>query len=328
MRKAERFMSLKNAAELCRFLRLSPTDFNYHLNHPLYYSFKIPKKKGGQRTIQAPNEDLKSIQKKLNYFLQINYLKHVPKAVHGFVLCPKDYQTSRSIISNAQVHVGQNHLLNIDLQDFFPSISAKRVRTVLMSPPFHFNEAVATFISLFGSFEKKLPTGAPSSPVLSNIVCYQMDLELETFCEQHAIRYTRYADDMSFSSHRYFGNMTLVKIRNIIASHDFTVNEKKLRLQSKHRQQVVTGLTVNEKVNVNRRYIKHLRAILHCWKIEGLESAASKHAQHCNEDTYDTRQFTDKIYGKIEFVGQVTKKDSDYVQLFLSFAENFLGKED
>ena len=316
---ANKFLSLKHTFEFANLLMVDPVKLNYHINKPLYYSFQVPKKSGGIRKIQSPNEDLKRIQKSLNYFLQLVYLSVKPNSVHGFVRKPGAKDVVFNIISNAAVHVNSKYVLNMDLQDFFPSISAKQVRDVLLAEPFNFCPEIATLVALLGSYEKRLPTGSPCSPVLANMVCYEMDKELELYCLVNSINYTRYADDLSFSGNNYFEQNTIDQIKTIINRNQFTVNTKKTRVHSSCSQQTVTGLVVNQKVNVDRKYIRNLRAILHHWKLNGLEKATIKHFN----GVYDSLKFINKIKGKIEFVGQVRgKEDGIYLKLKEKFILN------
>ncbi len=158
--------------------------FNYHLNKPLYIQFTIPKKRNGKREITAPNEDLKQMQKRLNYFLQHIYYTLKPDCVHGFVRTPVREEKISSIVSNAAPHVGKKYLLNIDLKDFFDTITAKRVKEVLFKEVNLFkNETLVNCITLLSTYKGKLPTGAPTSPVLANMVCLELDKELEMFCD-------------------------------------------------------------------------------------------------------------------------------------------------
>jgi RNA-directed DNA polymerase len=251
--------------------------------------------------------------------LQLVYLSVKPNSVHGFVRKPGTEDAVFNIISNAAVHVNSKYVLNMDLQDFFPSISAKQVRDVLLAEPFNFHSEIATLVALLGSYEKRLPTGSPCSPVLANMVCYEMDKELELYCLANSINYTRYADDLSFSGNNYFEQNTIDQIKTIINKNQFTVNTKKTRVHSSCSQQTVTGLVVNQKVNVDRKYIRNLRAILHHWKLNGVEKATLKHFN----GLYDSLKFINKIKGKIEFVGQVRgKEDGIYIKLKQKFISN------
>src|SRR5690606_17442000 len=197
------------------------------------------------------------------YFLQAYYLCIKPTAVFGFVINPHYLGHACHIAENAKMHTDKKHVLNIDLKDFFPNISASRVQSVFKSSYFNFDAPMATALTLLTTYQGKLPTGAPTSPVLSNFVCLKLDADLKNFCETKALQFTRYADDLTFSSHHQISTDTVLDLINLIKKNGFEINDKKLRLQSSNRKQVVTGLTVNQKVNVDRKLLKKVRAMLH-----------------------------------------------------------------
>lgn len=178
------FLSIDKPAELTRFLKTSFFQLEEILNNPTYKNYTIKKKRGGTRQIFAPEKHLKSIQKRLNYFLQAYYLWIKPNEVHGFVVNPHYLGTHCNIVENAKVHVNKKFVLNIDLKDFFPSISARQVKEIFSSTCFNFNEQISTALALLTTYEGKLPIGAPSSPVISNFVCLELDLALKEFCQK------------------------------------------------------------------------------------------------------------------------------------------------
>jgi RNA-directed DNA polymerase len=321
--RAEKFLRVRNLYQFQSLLKLDPFLLNYHLNKPIYFNFQIPKKKGGRRIIQSPNEALKEMQQTLNYYLQAVYYSLKPKSVHGFVFNPNGIEAAFNIVSNASHHCNKKTVLNMDLKDFFSSITAKQVKHVLMSPPFDLKDEVATVIALLGTFEKKLPTGAPTSPVLSNMVCYQMDKQLEEYCSTCDLTYTRYADDLTFSSNSKIPNRVIDELNCIITNFGFQLNEKKFRIQSSASKQMVTGLVVNKRVNVDRKYIRNLRAILFSCEKMGIELACAKHYQLTDLKLVDIPKFVRKIKGQIEFVGQVRGvNDSIYKKLKSKFQGN------
>lgn len=326
--KAERFRQLKYTYQFRSLLKLNPLILNYHINKPIYYTFQIPKKSGGSRSICAPNEYLKEIQSKLNIYLQAAYFYIKPKGVHGFVYNPYSGIGKTFIVSNAQVHCNKKHVLNMDIKDFFPSITAKQVRDALTSAPLNMSDEVAVIIALLGTYKKTLPTGAPSSPILSNIVCLEMDKELEEYCSRSGLNYTRYADDLTFSSDAMISSETINGLRDIITKRGFTLNEKKFRLISSKGKQVVTGLVVNKKVNVDRKYIRRLRAMLHSWEKMGVELAAAKHFKATSLNSEDVSKFICRLQGQISFVGQVRGTDDNlYKKLNAAFASTLSSNE-
>ena len=343
------FLSIDKPAELTRFLKTSFFQLEEILNNPTYKNYTIKKKRGGTRQIFAPEKHLKSIQKRLNYFLQAYYLWIKPNEVHGFVVNPHYLGTHCNIVENAKVHVNKKFVLNIDLKDFFPSISARQVKEIFSSTCFNFNEQISTALALLTTYEGKLPIGAPSSPVISNFVCLELDLALKEFCqkinseyfyndnnklihkkkqfvffETYDIAYSRYADDITFSSNIPISTEMLSNIISIIHQYGFELNEKKLRFKLSNRKQTVTGLTVNEQVNIDRKLLKKIRAMLHDLTTNGIEQSVQRHFKVTNIEQRHKATFINRLEGYINFVGQVRgKSDSLYVKQKTAFDNVF-----
>jgi RNA-directed DNA polymerase len=314
-------LSTNNFYHLSKLLQIDESELIHHINEPEYFHYKIKKKKGGVRSISAPESTLKRLQKRLNFCLQQYYFLIKPAYVHGFVLQPKDSPKFCPIVENACVHTRKKVVLNIDLKDFFPSISAKRVKELFTSEVFRFHENIAIALALLTTYEKKLPTGAPTSPVISNFICLQLDEDLKSYCVENQLDYTRYADDLTFSSHETINSDMILDIISIILSHGFNINEKKLRIKLADCRQTVTGLIVNEKVNVPRKLIKNIRAMLHDLTVNGAEIAAKNHFKN-NQQPLSTLQFKflSRLKGYIDFIGQVRgKNDSIYLKFKIQY---------
>ena len=161
-----------------------------------------------------------------------------------------------------------------------------------------------------------LPTGSPTSPVISNLVCWELDHDLEKFASQNKLNYSRYADDLSFSSQIPIDDTLKQGISEIIQKHNFTINPKKVRLKHTGQRMMVTGLTVNEKVNVPRHFIKKVRAMLHDFYYNGLEAATSKHLKLTSPPSPKlTSIFLNRLTGQISFIGQIRgKEDMIYIK--------------
>jgi RNA-directed DNA polymerase len=249
--------------------------------HPSYRAFLIEKRNGGTRTIEEPKQRIKLLQQKALEFLN-QFTPNERPCVHGFV-------KERSIVTNAAAHCDRRptFLLNIDLKDFFPSITFFRVRGLLLAPPFRFSFEVATVFAHLFTHAGKLPQGAPSSPFISNLICRSMDRDLMALAKRHRCTYTRYADDMTFSFSvrsvaslpvnicTYDGGSAAVgaELREIIKLHSFNLNDNKTRISSRHTRQEVTGLTINEFPNVTRKFIDTVRGALHAWNVYGYLAA-------------------------------------------------------
>lgn len=232
-----------------------------------YHSFSIKKKSGGERIINAPNAILKKILDAIHILLTI-YAKTHDKAT-GFV-------QGKSVVDNAKMHLNRNYVYNIDLQDFFHSFDIWQVKKVFMDKPFALageKELLAFLLAsacthtleIDGKIKKVLPQGSPTSPILTNIICQKMDAQLNRLAQKYRAQYSRYADDISFSSNKsVFKNPEfLQELTTIITKNKLKINPKKTRLQKKGRRQEVTGLTVNVKPNTSRKYVKQIRMWLY-----------------------------------------------------------------
>lgn len=250
---------------------------------PPYKQFIIKKRDGSARVIAEPRKRLKIIQEKVLAFLKERAGPFKP-AVHGFV-------QERSILTNALMHCSpkNHHVFNIDLKDFFPSITFFRVRGVLRKYPFNFSHEVATVIAHICTLDGSLPQGAPTSPLLSNLVCRSMDRDLTNLARRNLARYTRYADDITFSfrvrkTSRLPAAVCVVdddgdlhvgtELHDLIANkHHFTINPTKTRLSDRGRRMEVTGLTINQFPNVPRVFVDRIRGALHAWEKYGYTAA-------------------------------------------------------
>jgi 5S rRNA maturation endonuclease (ribonuclease M5) len=271
-----------------------------------YHQFSIKKKSGGERIINAPSDDLKNLQKKLSYLLldcidEINKEKypksqlaspkmlsakkidHIaetlkikipsaevkqPSLSHGFV-------RQRSIITNAMMHLGKKNVLNIDLENFFDSFNFGRVRGFFIkNRNFQLDPNIATVIAQIACYNNKLPQGSPCSPVITNLITHSLDIRLASLAKKYKCTYTRYADDITFSTRKslfppqimkeeadgYDGYIPGKKLTWEIDHAGFSINNKKTRIQYKDSRQDVTGLIVNQKPNTKKEYWRTARA--------------------------------------------------------------------
>ena len=278
------FTRLRTTDDLADFLGTTLKRLTFHLYskaRPRYKLFRIPKAAGGERLIAAPPQVIKIFQKRV---LACMTALVVPKGpAHGFIL-------KKSVVTNAMGHVGKGVVLNIDLLDFFHSIHFGRIRGVFRHQPFGFSAEVAAVLAQMCSHNGYLPPGAPTSPMMSNLICRGLDKDLLALARKNRCRYTRYADDITFSTRLEALPPTLLEpgadtpslghgLLEILAAHDFQANLKKLHVRGRDERQEVTGLVVNQKVNVRRRYIRNLRALLHDWEQRGLSSAEERFQQ-------------------------------------------------
>lgn len=286
-------------------------------------TFRLRKKHGGYREITAPKGGLRGILNALNILLQ-TYDEPTPWA-YGFVC-------GRSVVDNARPHVGKRYILNLDLKDFFPTITRQQVADCLTAEPFGFSSLAAKLVSGLATVRTKnneevLAQGFATSPTLSNFICREMDKEIASIATAQGITFTRYADDLTFSSDtdilRSQGEL-VQQVKAIVERYGFRLNEEKTHLQRRGRRQEVTGLMVTEKVNVSRRYVREIRSLLYIWERYGYEDACqaawksyrqqhgkTKGHQHCVP-------LNAVLRGKLNYMKMVRGADDPLYQRFVS----------
>jgi retron-type reverse transcriptase len=244
-----------------------------------YTTFEIPKKNGGQRTIKAPVHRLKGLQRKLADLLQdcldeINTTRKLKdRASHGF-------KRKRSIITNARQHRNRRWVFNIDLENFFPSINFGRVRGFFIkNRDFQLLENVATVLAQIACHDNSLPQGSPCSPVISNLVAHLLDIRLVKLARSAGCTYSRYADDLTFSTNKKEFPPEITRpacdqgsashvwlpgdaLRDTIEQMGFSINTNKTHLMYRTSRQKITGLVVNKKINVRWEYRHNVRAMV------------------------------------------------------------------
>ena len=267
----------------------------------MYKEFDIPKRTGGTRRITAPTGKLKDVQKCISVLVAPYY--QVPDCVHGFA-------EGKSVASNASMHTAKNYVLNIDLKDFFPTITYTRVVKSLKE--LGFNDEVSDIIARLCTIpmwdeqiqmlRNSLPQGSPASPLLSNIVCSTLDQRLSVLAKRYGLTYSRYADDITFSSNHsvYAKDGEFFKeFEDIVRSSGFKINEKKTRLQKRGSRQEVTGIIVGEKINTYRQFTKNLRAAVF----------------HAETNGCTPREFNN-IMGRVSYMAMVKGPDTPIVKRF------------
>lgn len=326
----QRLQSLLDRAAVARALGMTPKRLGFILyrlsSQRRYQEFEIRKRSGGTRTIRAPILPLKKAQARVATLLGAYYS---PRS------CVFAYVKNRSIQMNAERHVGKRWVLRVDLKDFFPSINFGRVRGMLMAKPFALPDSVATTIAQLCCDQNELPQGSPASPVISNLICRGLDRALSKLARAHRCSYTRYCDDLVFSTNRRSFPAALAEfdaganppraiigpaLEHEITRAGFVVNPDKVRLRSASQRQMVTGLVTNARVNVPRQYIRDLRMIFHVWKQQGHDAASTwyltKHDKRNRPTEKKAPEFKEIIRGRLQYVGSVRGwNDATYLRL-------------
>ncbi len=327
----EKFLKIADHKDLADFLGLTYPELANLIyktgSRYKYHQFNIPKKGGGYRDIASPSKKLKAVQSTLKDVLYEIY--PTKPSAHGFVI-------GKSIVTNAEKHLDKKFIFNLDLSDFFGSIHFGRVKNLYKSSPFNFNHAVSTILAQICCFNNALPQGAPTSPIISNMIAWKLDSQLQTLAKATNSTYTRYADDISFSftckKLRLPEEVVLLEddearpgiaLTRIIDDNGFKINYAKVRLCNTSSRMEVTGLTVNEFPNVRRKYVKQLSAMLHAWSKYGYKAAQEEftnkyRSRHRASDK--ALSFLHVVKGKLAFLRSVRSgRDAIFSKLAIKF---------
>lgn len=317
---------LADEAALFSYLEMSPREMIkvWWFRRRMYHQFEIAKGRGKTRIIDAPDDRLKHLQRKLLPLL--DQLYRVRHPVHGFV-------AGKSVKTNAEAHLRKRFVLNIDLKDFFPSITENRVAGVLEA--LNIDCRVSSIVARLCCHNGHLPQGAPTSPILSNMICFRLDKELLAFAKSMRCIYTRYADDMTFSSHqpmaamfegataplgRFNSDLLIQPFRDIISSNGFSLNADKAHYADRNSRRMVTGIKVNELLNVDRRYVRNIRAALYSTEKLGRKGAQDKfESEHGG-----TSKLAAHLAGKIAWLAHIRgQSDPVFRAIAVRFNKSF-----
>lgn len=246
-----------------------------------YSTFRISKRRGGSRVIEAPAHTLKHIQR----YVRRNVTSRMTPSdnAHGF-------RRGRSIITNARPHVGASLVVRYDIANFFGSVKEDVVRAQFKRAGY--SGAVAETLTQICTLRGTLPQGAPTSPDLANLAAIRLDQRLQGLAEKRGFVYTRYADDLTFSGSGTEEAAVRRAIEYIIRDSGFAPNEAKTAYISRGAQQRVTGLVVNEKLNWPRDTRRWLRQELYYLEKHGQD-------QHAKRRGYQRARYREFIYGHV-----------------------------
>ena len=258
-------------------LKISPSQFSYIVyclrDEDKYANFEIPKKSGGVRIIHSPKDSLKYIQREVATIL-LNCIDDIKLSNPNYLRCNHAFEKDKSIVSNANIHEHKRFVLNIDIKNFFSSIHYGRIKGLLISDAnFLLNEKIGQIIAKLATYNRYLPQGAPTSPILASLIGNILDIRLLKLAKEYRFSYSRYADDITLSSNQELPNELIYwdkeeniwiagnKITKIIKKSGFELNPLKTRYVRNTNRQLVTGIVVNKKRNVVSLYRKINRAM-------------------------------------------------------------------
>lgn len=262
-----------------------------------YHKVEIPKKNGGTRVLSVPSENLKEVQRKITNVI----LSKEPVSVHATA-----YRYGTNTTNNASPHLNKDVVLKLDILHFFDSILYSDVKDKVF-PSEKYSEQIRTLLAILCYHKDSLPQGAPSSPAITNIIMRDFDNTVGEWCRKKNIAYTRYCDDMTFSG-SFDAKEVIGFVKTLLRENGFLLNTAKTRVIRRNRSQTVTGIVVNEKINIPADYKRCLRQEIYYCKKFGVNSHMARMDFDGNEISYINR-----LLGKINYVLSVTPHD---IQMF------------
>lgn len=263
-----------------------------------YKIYKIKKRNGKYRTIYEPNTILKQIQKQI----LTNILNN--KAISKYA---KAYHKGIKLKDNAITHVNKEMILKLDIKNFFENISFVDVYNSCFSIEY-FPKSVGMILTFLCTYEDHLTQGSPTSAYISNLVMKEFDESLGNWCELMNISYTRYSDDMTFSG-KFNPSELIIKVRKMLYKLGLELNNDKIHIVHKSFSQNVTGIIVNEKMQVSIKYRNKIRQEIYYIKKFGLIS----HLKRC-KISIDKEKYLNMLYGRILYVLQINENDNKFIE--------------
>ena len=259
-----------------------------------YHSVLIPKSDGSKRKLSVPDLILKTVQRSI----ADNILSQYPVSRYA-----KAYKPGGSVIKNALPHVGKNKLLKLDIEGFFDNILYSQVKDIVFYEG-KYAEPIRTLLTMLCYYRESLPQGAPTSPAITNIIMYAFDENVGAFCNTRNISYTRYCDDMTFSGD--FDEREIIGfVKDELYKLGLFLKNRKTAVIPKAKRQTVTGIVVNEKINITKDYKKKIRQEMYYIKKFGIDG-------HLNRmGIADKEQYIRSLKGRVAFVLQAIPNDRE-----------------
>lgn len=298
----EEAMEFLKSLNLCQDIRTLYAVSNHLEKH--YEYMIIPKKDGTKRILHMPDPLLKYIQR--------NILNHILYGMH-ISMYAKAYFKNLNVLENAKPHVGKSMLLKLDIKDFFNHITFQMIKENVFKEEY-FPESVSTLLTILCTYHGVIPQGAPTSPMISNIILREFDETVGSWCKEKNITYTRYSDDMTFSGE--FSKEKIIKfVESELSKLGFQLNKKKIKFLTNKNRKIVTGIVVNEKLNVVRNYRKEIRKQMYYIKKYGV----IRHLDRLQLDM-EVNEYMESLKGKIRFILHVRPQDREFKE-YLSWIE-------
>lgn len=295
------FLKCNDLHQICRVVDVDENRVKLYSIHKKYIEFKVPKQ-DGYREIEMPEKNLMQLLRRFNLYLQSAYYIHQTPVAYGFIINVSRETHPKNILENARKHLGHKYMMKLDFKDFFHQITKQQLFKMFKAPPFLFNKKTAQILANLFTYKDRLPMGAPTSPVLSNFVCIDLDNELQQWAKERQISFTRFADDLTFSTGlEKFSETHLKQVTDICLKHQLKLNEHKTVFYDENDVKEVTGLILHKTVDIPREFYNELNDDIR--RLKSLVEAGFIVKHHFEDDVF--LKFKQEVKGKINFIGMI-----------------------
>ena len=260
-----------------------------------YHNVFIPKSDGTKRKLSVPDLILKNVQRSI----VDNILVYYPVSKYATA-----YKVGSSVQKNARPHVNKKKILKLDIEGFFDNIIYSRVKDIVFYED-KFSEPIRILLTMLCYYRESLPQGAPTSPAITNIIMYEFDEKIGAYCTEKGISYTRYCDDMTFSG-EFDEKEIITLVKEELRKLGLFLKNRKTAVINRTKRQTVTGIVVNEKINLTKEYKKKIRQEIYYIEKFGLENHAK------NQGITDANGYLVSLLGRIAFVIQTCPENCEF----------------
>jgi len=306
-RQAKKLMKIHDINQLAKLLQVSVFHLIGVANKSTAYDiFRIHKKGGGKRLIEAPHKELKGIQRKLAFYFGALYHMIMPHCSFGYIFNTKQDKLKRNIVTNAQQHLNAAYMINADLEDFFHQIKSSQIHQFLSRPMFSFDERTKEILINLVTLDDRLPMGAPSSPSLSNLCLLDLDKHISQYCRWAGITYTRFVDNFTFSHPKDPLDAHFTHLSQYVQEANFAFNLSKTKVYGKKDDKIVTGIVIKEQqLTLDQSYFEGVKEAI------SYLSGAIKVSNYYQQKEIWIEEYKQKINGLLLFGEQVLGDQSE-----------------
>ena len=275
-----------------------------------YHNVYIPKSDGTKRKLSVPDLILKNVQRSI----VDNILAYYPISKYATA-----YKSGSNVQKNAAPHVNKKKIFKLDIEGFFDNIIYSQVKDIVFCES-KFSESIRILLTILCYYKESLPQGAPTSPAITNIIMYDFDEIIGEYCNARNVAYTRYCDDMTFSGD--FDEKEIISlVKDELKKLGLFLKNSKTAVIHSSKRQTVTGIVVNEKINLTKEYKKKIRQEMYYIEKFGIENHAK------NQGISNVPEYIMSLKGRIAFVLQTCPEDREFNKYKISVGGINYGRE-